>query len=535
MYKVLLADDEKNILLGIQLGMNWSELGCDLIGCASNGKEAIDLIKQSCPDIILSDISMEPLNGLDICRYVKENSLPIKCILMTGYHDFDNAYQAINYGVSTLLLKPTSRSDLVHAIQKAISEIEDTRQTNTLNEQLDIQARENMHLKQSLLFQRILTSQISEEDIKKNSNLLNIHLDTFFTVTIHIDSSSLPIHLDQVPSDSKDKPLMDRYLNSIFTGISKYVFQSSITVIHILFPVENDYFATFNLVYDKCRQLSEMIDAIADYCISIGISNPHQDITTLRQSIDESREAAFFISYDTEYPITDYASLPKLSSDSLKKIQNMLGTLTEEIQKLDFGKAEYSLQLLYADSDFNCLSFNDTKSIATFILSICIQQQILYGNLSSRLLDHASSQTLLNQCKTKEEIAYLLRETFTEISRQLYKEPTSSDMITNVKNYISLNYSSELTLNSIGKTFCISPGYLGKLFKQQEGINLSNYIQMIRIEKAKELILSSDYHTYEIGERVGITDPAYFSKLFKKITGYKVRDFKTNYKSNTYK
>ncbi|MDY3618365.1 response regulator transcription factor [Agathobaculum sp.] len=335
MYKILIVDDGESIRTGLTVGVDWELLGCEVAGSVPDGSQALACIRQDVPDIVLSDISMEPMNGLDLCAAINEQYPQIKCILLTGFYDFDNACQAIKYGVVELLLKPTSPAKISAAVNRAIGKIKENSLTDILCSEIQHQAIENLALKRSMLLQELKA-----------------------------------------------------------------------------------------------------------YCIS------HQ------------------------------------------------------------------------------VPFLENYNICLYLLNVCFQQFLSYDIPGFSLNEQYSFSKKLSGCKTIDSMYLLLESTIHLVNSTVEIKPKPSDLIGRVVSYIHANYASVLSLESIAGVFSISAGYLGRLFKSRMSVNLSNYIQQVRIEKAKELIVNTGLHTYEIAEAVGISDPVYFSKLFKKLTGCRVRDYR---------
>ena len=147
MYRVLIAEDEEIIRRGVCNSLSWEEIGCEIVGAVENGAEAIELLKQASPDLLLCDIRMPEVSGLDVARFICENKIVCKVILLTGYNEFSYAQQAITYGVFDYLLKPVSSDALKAAINRAIHILRETAQQRS-----PAHAEDAAHLLKSFIY-----------------------------------------------------------------------------------------------------------------------------------------------------------------------------------------------------------------------------------------------------------------------------------------------------------------------------------------------------------------------------------------------
>lgn len=524
MYKVLIVDDEESIRTGLSVSIDWRLLNCTVIGCAADGSEALELIRQSAPDIILSDISMEPMSGIELCKILTQEFPQIKCILLTGFYDFDHACQAIKYNVVELLLKPTSPSKIKAAVQRAISKIQENTITEILNAEIQQRAIENLSLMQSMLLQNIYSGVEYSDSLPHLLADANINLREFFVITIFVEAAEK--EEPQAGFYSRTEQLICKYLPGIFGSAHYYVAFRGDQYIRIAIDIPPNCTSPEHDIHNDCHKLASMIDTLTDFYVTIGISALHDDIYELCRAAQESDNASHFAIYSIDDPVIEYSSLPILSNEIKSEIKTLMDELSDSISRLDFKATDRLLDNLQTFCTLHRIPFLDSYNICLNLLNICFQQFFSYD-----ILGFSSNEQLLYRQKLKNsssiEAQYVvLRSAVSLISSALESKSTTSSLISSICCYIRSNYRTSLSLDSIAEVFSISPGYLSRIFKKQMNVNLSTYIQQIRIDKAKELILSTDLHTYEIAEAVGIADPVYFSKLFKKLTGLRVRDFK---------
>lgn len=523
MYKVLIADDAEPIRTGLAIGVDWAHLNCEVIGCVADGQQALSIIRENTPDIVLSDISMEPMTGLELCSVMAEEYPQIKFILLTGYYNFNDAYQAIKFGVVEFLLKPTSPTQIASAIKRAITKIKEQDITNMLYSEIQQQATENLALKQSLLLQNILMGTDYGDELPQLLEDASIDLFCYYCIAIQAyrrkGEEKTPKFYTNVRST------ICRYISNVFSSYQLYITDLDQTL-YILFSRNDRRSTPIETVHACCQQLSSMIDMLTDFYISVGISDEHRNVQELSTAGQEAANASLFAAYSVDETIAEFSSLPAIPEAAITQIRGNLTALSDAMRNLDHAKATVLLE----DIKNNCLiwkmPFGKVYNICFYIYNACLQQ-ILNWDIADFSIDRQHSFThRLRRCKSIKDAFALLEQDISEAFAVINYNSRNVSLIDRIQQYVQQNYASDLSLETISKLFSFSPGYLSRLFKQETGGNLSTFIQQVRIERAKELIVSTNLHTYEIAEAVGISDPIYFSKLFKKMTNCRVRDYR---------
>jgi len=529
MYKVLIVDDESAIRKGLVSCIDWASIGCEVVKCASNGKQALEFIEKSQPDIVISDIHMDEMSGIDILKVASEKYPNIKFILLTGIYEFNNAYSAIKYNVVDLVLKPTTSSKIMQVVKQAIKKIEDEKEHKYLRLKLQEQAEQNLLLKQTFLLLSIINGADYGENINKMLNRVKINISGFciINILVHgIDQNCL-----QDTNILNAEELLSNYIDMVFEGMEYYFVSKNhhgvYIIINKLFLKEE---SSKQKIRERCLELSKIVDSLTDFYVAIGISNLHADPVEMNRAAIESETASEFALYSDNNSIIEYADLPQLSTPVIRNIKTYIDNLYEAVEMLNL---QYAIKIIKDLKHYcikNKLPLIEVKNVGILILNICIKQLWAYNFLEEHIFSLRNNFcTIIFDCKNIE----VLFKNLCDITESTIKDLTSKtkyqgDLIDDIENYINENYNKELSLESIAATFYISAGHLSRLFKSKKKINLSTYIQSVRIEKAKDLIATTDMHSYEIAEMVGINDPVYFSKLFKKFTGCSVRHFKSS-------
>ena len=525
MFKVLLVDNEKAIRTGLSAGIDWAALGCRVIGAAESGVDALRQIEAEPPDIVLSDINMDDMNGLDLCRVLQKRYPAIKCILITGFYEFDNAYNAIKCpNVVNLVLKPTSVFKVSEAVEQAIRRIEEDNSHAALQSEMEKQLRQNRELRQSMILGNLLDG---IDDAGETEALLageEIRLSAFFVLTIHMSGFSCG-----GDTSTQAEKTVCKYVHRVFAedgGV--YIVPRHQQNLHVVVSVPSGAPDLLAGIRIHCTELCSMIDSCTNFYVSIGISGLHRNARALSAAADEADNAAKFALYGAEYPVVSYASIPPMSDANAAEMKTRLDELLACIGRLDLSASRAALETLNRFCRQIRLPFDEVRNISLLVANACTQQFYSYGDKTEAALsEQYDYYQRLCSCHTPDELfdetLRILEFTITGLMNQ---HTNRGDVVASVESYIQNNYANELSLDAIASVFCISAGYLGRLFKSRRGVNITAYIQNVRIGKAKELIRNTQLHTYEIAQAVGINDPVYFSKLFKKLTGRRVRDYR---------
>ncbi|WP_010250591.1 response regulator transcription factor [Acetivibrio cellulolyticus] len=406
MYRMLIADDEPFIVEGLKYIMNWEEFGIELIGTASNGFEALELIKKGGADLLITDIKMPKMSGLELIQKVKELKLNTRFIILSGYDDFEYLKESIKLGIENYLLKPINCEELEETIVNARNKLESQNLQNSYsNKDMDI-------IKNNILY-RWVTASISESELLERASLLDIPLE-----------------------------------------YSKYV-----ACILRLFPntdAGDDLYVLIQKAEEICANAIKSCNSGVIFC------TPENNIVFIMNDLEESH------------------NLARHCISNLKDDLNVNCFIT-------IGSIE-----------------NDYKIVSrSYFRALELQQHSIIMPANS-ILDYLSF-----------------------MKRSTEKNESISPLIKRVLEYVKNNHSSDLSLKTLAIDFNANSNYLGQLFKEETGEYFSDYLNMVRINKAKELLQSTGKSTKDISVDVGYKDVNYFYKTFKKYCGVSPSEFRS--------
>lgn len=543
MYKLLIVDDEEEVREGLIQKITWNKFNFEIVGEAKNGREALDIFEDIVPDIVITDISMPIMNGLELSEYVRLNYPTVKTVILTGYDDFNYAQQAIRFGVEDYILKPVLPKDIDALLLKLKDKLD-----------LEIEHKENItklkeHFNESLPIIRekylslIVQGNLDEEEIRSKINFFSFSLKggCYVVAAASIDNNG---HKEKIFSD-KDTELMRFAVINIAKEITdKYsigeaLFHNSELVIIFSFNDTDvggacNADTIFRKVYSVLEEIRQNVEKHLKLTVTIGVGSVFNCLTKLRDSykaalsaleykmligesrilfiedLEPKRKEAIAFDEQTERHLL---SAVKFGNDrEVKEIINEIFTI------LLGSKAplqEYQLYLVEVVAAISKMC-RDVEIDAASILGI-------RTNLYVEMLEFRS----LNEIKTwMEGICIRLMKYIAE-SRQ----NTTQLLLKKAQDYVIDNYGDEgLSIQKVADYLHISQSYLSMIFKKETGETFLKYLVKVRLNAAIEL-LRGPSKTAEIAEHVGYPDLSYFSYFFKKNFGMSPREYRNNYVS----
>lgn len=501
-YAVMLVDNEPAIQQGLIRLIDWSAHDCFIQSVANDGADAVRQIRESPPDILITDIRMPEMDGLQLCSWVREHQLDTQLILLTGFPDFEYAQQAIQYAVVDFVLKPTTEEALSAAVDKAC---------RRLQKDSGMQKKSLLLEQQALLGELIFKSRHSMLYILNKLSDLHISLSGYYVLSLEVSFQG----------DLKDAPALLQQAQEILVSCCGE---------HQVFLVPKSdlcSYAVLDLPEDEdpmplCTAAVDAVDGSTDFLLTIGISRRHRNPLNLQKAAQEADDAQKFLLYTSQPSVMRCEDLPKLSEDTAAMLLEKLRMVESALENRSGDAALKNLEDLFRLMRSKQIPFSSAYQIALLLQNFCVSLLLSRDLPPDRLselpdLDNGSMRSL------EDGLRSYLMETLAQISRT----PENIDsIIYEVKQYIDQNYHLSLSLDGLASRVHLSPSYFSKLFKREMGENLSTYIMNTRIERAKLLLRTTDKKAYEIAEAVGIYDPVYFSKIFKKAVGCKPKEYR---------
>ncbi|GAB6931255.1 response regulator [Paenibacillus sp. JCM 10914] len=522
MYKILIVDDEPIVREGIRNRIDWAEHGYECIGVSENGRDALETITRMRPDVLLTDIYMPFMDGLELSHEVMARYPQTKIVILTGFDDFEYAQQAVKLQVTDFILKPITSVELSEVLDKLKLEMDEERGYNEHVSRLKQQISESMVLLQERFLERLATSPMKKSEIAAKLVYFNIPLTGPLYIALSAD-------IDELRSDERyaDNELYAFALYNIIqeimakeSGSAVFRYKENAVITILSGSSEEDMYCS---AQDLAEEIRKAIKQFMTFTITIGVGTLCHQLEDIRYSCAASEAALEYrllMGPDQIINITDLENrgarplYDGIDTESALIAAIRTGTAAEVeicIRRLihDLGSASMSIDQLYLRIVRVVLAIMQT------LMEIGSDEHELFGKEKQLLEDLYSFRSL-------DEIETWLRDVCNQALRGVLavrQDMTRTQMLEAVA-FIQHNYEDpELSVKSVCSRIFMSTSYFSALFKSHTGKTFVEYVTDIRMNKAKELLKHTRLKSFEIAAKTGYQDPQYFSVLFKKYTG----------------
>ncbi|SHJ05511.1 two-component system, response regulator YesN [Clostridium cavendishii DSM 21758] len=523
MLKVLLVEDELIVRVGLKSVINWNDNGFELIGEASNGEQALEIIRSNRPDIVITDIKMPKMDGIELIRTIKKDYDDMKIIVLSCHDEFAIVKEVMKLGVEDYFLKLTMEpEELVNILLKLKDKIDTAYNSNIKILKDDIDINKNI-LREKFMRDIILTEEIKPSEIEEQLRKLEFKLNykNMIALVLWIDKW----YLYENYSDN-DKYLfsygimniVNEILNDFTEGYCVEVRPGEFLVIYTnkdKNQVENNY----NQLANKIKTLFK---SYLNVSASIGISNIKADLSYLKKAYIEALEAVggrYFLGAGSIISFLDtYEN--REEEQEVKTFDLNTFTIYLEQGNID-GIRSYIENIISLLNNRSVLRLKPRSICMTIIIQFIEVLNNSNEEINNYLYENYEVEADMKRLETLEDMKLWLRWFCSSVENYIRDKSNNSSgrIISRVKKFINDNYNKDLNLEELAALVYISPSYLSNLFKVSTGKTITDYITEVRIDMAKEYIKNSNMKMYEVAETVGYNNIYYFSKIFKKHVG----------------
>lgn len=526
--KVFLVEDEYIVREGIKNNIDWEKNGYDFCGEASDGELAFPMISEKRPDIVITDIRMPFMDGIELSRMIKEEYPEIKIIILSGHEEFEYAKAAIQIGVEEYLLKPINGDELLQVVNRVAQKIkEENESRETLQEG---EGDENFEYAKRQLLSSLIDDNASLSDAMEQGKKIHLNLmaQCYNIMMLKLQRKNkeqgfsqriLELYKtmeDTLKEQDGQSIMFDRAPEGkviLFMGSGEEEIRRNMDVFagqfREILPEYEDvtYFGSVGVPVMRLRELGESYEAASHGFSYRFLTEPNQ-IVDNHTVFDQTRnEKKFSCSIGS----VDIQNLDKQKIESFLK--------GGEMDEIHFFVEEYMKNT--GDAGKNSMIFRQYIVMDMFFAASHFLTQITDGReqLGEPFESPEQMQKIVSDL---EATVVYIKELFTKVMQVRDAQTTehNSDVVENAKKYISENYhDEELTLNTVAHEVNVSPNHLSAMFSQKTGQTFVKYLTDVRMHRAKELLKCTSKRSNEICEEVGYRDPHYFSHLFKKNAG----------------
>ena len=524
MYKLLIVDDEPLVQVGIKSMLDWSEYNIEICGIAMNGQAAYSIIEEQMPDIVITDVKMPIMTGLELIKKCRETFGYQKpaFIILTNYEDFSMAKEALKAQVADYLIKIELTPDsLKTVIESTLSRLEEQKETTPVESVTLL----NLNALTDKFYLRLLHNLFeSKEQFKRQAEELRLKFDSPYFICCYLEmvsSSGLTLSFE------KQTALFNGTLQLLKEILIKYAPCHIITLdikhFAVIFYTEES-----NQTGPKHQQILSILETVSEtvrkyYNVSIsgGIGTCVTSPLEIADSFQYARQAA---SYAT--PAHRIFCYEGIQPDAAVHRQFNLSLFKNDLSSAFDTMDESAFELIMSQIIELFLAHP-----AQYVQILDCACNLLY--LTTSLLPEG--ETVLNELfhdypdgyrslylkSTTEQIIEWLKVFQTRLGDYMkqHKKEYRNRIVENVKAYINENIRAKLSLNEVADTFFISSGYLSQLFKKHGDMGFNEYVTYQKIAEAKRLLSDGTKKVYEVADLLGFESAFYFSKVFKKVEG----------------
>lgn len=516
--KILIVDDEIITLKMLKNIIPFERLELEPVGFVQDGNSAYKIFTELQPDIVISDIRMNAMDGLELAKKIHDTHSQTKILLMSAYADFSYVKQAIQLGCSDYVLKPIDEDELIKSLEKMISEIKGNNNTKKIIDKSEKYIR-------NLELYKYMRDNKGFNNVIRYKNDYNINFDKYYLILVDENISSINEYMNKGNLEIIQQSYVENILEDIV--VKKY-FKNMLVI---------DFESNKWLVIIDCADINEIAGICKEIILSFHQNFKFSIITcfskqakniselpTLYNQVKNLREYDFYIG-DTEILGYDYNCVEQ-EIDRIHKI----GLMKEAQQAVKNFDTEYAIKVLNELFEISAVFQPDAlNEIYDFCIKLiyCIQDCL---ENSDEISKYNFTYSTLKQYGSLKELKAFMMHTISLINNNK-SEKKYSQIIEEGINIIENNYGENLSLNDICNKIAVSKNYFCYLFKREVGISPWTYLTQIRLKYAKRLLETTDLKTYEIAFKVGYDNPSYFSKIFKKtedMTPNEYREKKNN-------
>lgn len=530
MFKAIIIDDEEYIIDGLKRHIDWSGLGVTIIDTAVNGKDGLDKIRIHNPDIVMTDIKMPLMDGLEMISQAKKEGYNPKVLIITGHDEFNYAKEGIKLGVNDYILKPSMPEEIVLVLNKVIRACQDEKAREIQFQNLREKINESIPVLQEKLVEELLEGiVVSEREFIDRTEFLGLNLNNklYQAITLHIEYFK-----DFLEDNNEEYRQLVKL--AILNKARDYL---KVERTYLNFKKKN---AHLLLVSDKEvkeseKLINEIMLKIIDECkdefsisLSIGVGQQFDKFSDIKHSFDQSTECLKYKTQFGEGKVIFYEDI--LFTNLTVPVLNLYNR-----EDLIDGLKSRDATLVNKCVDDMFIKVEEQKYIKIEYLKVILIEML--GIVSLTLFQIGENKEVtsfgsaifnsIEDLETVEEIEACLKEAFTGILSIISNKSNQrcNRVVEQIVDFIKENYNKEISLDDISKRIYLTPNYLSNIFSNGMGESFTKYLARYRIEKAKELLESGKYKIYELCEMVGYKNVDYFRKVFKEFTGRSPSEF----------
>ncbi|BFT70674.1 response regulator [Paenibacillus sp. P36] len=516
MYKVMIVDDESVIRQGLQSFVDWKSLDCELAATASNGTEAKEYLQSIQIDIVITDIKMPGMDGIELAKYIYEYYPHTKVILLTAYADFAYAQSAIKYNVVDFLVKINPTEKIPEAVHKA-------------KELIALQQKHLSEIRDKFI-KEVFDNMISHPEVIVSKMKEHGIIIDHYIIAVFEMSDLAENHSETTSSEySNFVSQLRHFSNLAFKDSQHYTSIISknqlVSIVSFAYANEAEY---TQFIPNKCREIMKMVDNFMNFAVHVGISQPHASSLELPEAFTEAKKA-LTNSLFHDIPITSY-SPSDTTPYGLRSVptHTYIDEIMTYIQQENVAEASLKLSNLFDSYKENNVPIEHMKASGLLLCSMSFKlfTEPQWADVSF-VNNESHTYAQIQHSKSMRDLFHILNNFIqTSIHILSLQGNHSNYIVREVNKCIREHFNKQINLQFIAEYVHVNSSYLSRLYKRETGEALMDTLNKYRIDMAKRILKNSALKIFEVAQEVGIEDPAYFTHVFTKYAGVSPRAFK---------
>lgn len=524
-YRVIVVDDEEEIREGIIRKIDWNALGYEVVGSAENGVEALELAEHLHPDVIMTDIKMSFMDGLQLCEHIAEKMPSVKMIIFSGFDDFEYAQKAIKLNVTEYLLKPVNAQELTQTLKKLKSQLDQELADQRDIEKLRRNYEESLPVLREQFLVGLLEGRVPRQRVQAQAEMFQLKLDAKYwaVALVHAEGGTSQA-LDNVgPLRSAQELVPLSVAKTVeemlgrFCHFTSFLYMDNVVILAD-FQGENSVAALISGLNEVCKSAGriwggDISAGIGGLCTNLNeISRSYQEAQSARDYSAIMGEGRAIYIKDVEPDTSVQLQFGEQEERALINAIKLGGE--EEITKVINEMFSHFESQLIPVAQYQVYLVELVTALLRVVRTYELNTDEVFGeefNYFATIFSHSPSK-----------IRQWLIESCIRISAQVKRERLDSTKLLarNAKQYIEEHYMDpEISVEKLCTVLHVSPAYFSTVFKRETEMSFVSYLTEVRLQNALNLLNTTDDKTYVIAGKVGYTEPNYFSYVFKKRFG----------------
>ncbi|MDF2942122.1 MAG: two component transcriptional regulator, AraC family [Herbinix sp.] len=503
MYQLMIIDDEPVVRAGIKQLIPWGNYNFELCAEGMDGKDGLRKVLDYSPDLVLVDVKMPGMSGIDLIREAKKAGFEGKFIILTGYSDFDFAKSAISLGVRAYLLKPIDEDELLNNVQEVLEELDAKKNLDDYYTLSELKAR------QEVLY-RLLMHSADKDTLRKEIKLygMDFNYHSFCTAILSTKSTYLE-------NDSNRAKEREELIYKDLVHVDKIIVDDKL----VLICKGRSYQELLTILVKNNERVKRTFGEGFFIAISHNVA--------YWEDLSFSYECAKLLSeYEFLYKDSDSVNIEILNQIGINSANNFMDRLCSLIEIGDVDAIHLTMKELNHSYKNELMKESEVKVLV--IHNMVLLHSVLQRRYESKKENFPNFEKFIDGIKRVESLEGLLEMVadYCEKATLCIGASTTDVVVKRMIAYIEKNYDQDLKLEGIAKIFNYNSAYLGKVFKKEMGESFNNVLDTIRIENAKRLLLESNLKVYQVSKQVGYSNIDYFYSKFKKNVGISPKEYK---------